>query len=460
MCGISVVINGNAHEAKIMGEAISHRGNETLHFSEQTLHVAYNWLRITDQTTPYNWFEYKGISVWLNGYISNYKELSEKYDIPLQTTCDTELLTKFMHRFKGDRLDELNGFFAVVYYDGVSIKAFTDRYGIKQLYQYQHNQTTYICSEIKGIKAIAHKMELDPWAVADYRHSLGVMTKHTLYKGITRVRCLPFPRPDKIDIPYDQAKLRLSELLTASITRNRTDLPCGVMLSGGVDSGIIAKYLKPDYSFSMDYDTIAHSETQNIKLNSQGIHYGMICNEALLDKYLIPAIRCNDDPRVGSCYTNYALTEMASNFCKVIYSGAGGDELFGGFPHRKNKPIKDIIKRTDHTAPLYRQITHDSYDWLFLKGVLTVEDRTSGAFTMETRYPLLDNDFVNFALSLPDDYLKDKRILKDISGLSLSVLNSPKKGWSNPYITNAQWTTYTTQTGLTPMATLSTAPPL
>ena len=57
---------------------------------------------------------------------------------------------------------------------------------------------------------------------------------------------------------------------------------------------------------------------------------------------------------------------------------------------------------------------------------------------METRYPLLDNDLVDFALSLPDEYKENKRILKDISGLNEKVLNSPKKGFSNP-VSNDEW---------------------
>jgi len=58
---------------------------------------------------------------------------------------------------------------------------------------------------------------------------------------------------------------------------------------------------------------------------------------------------------------------------------------------------------------------------------------------METRYPLLDNDLVNFALSLPGEYLENKRILKDVCGLHEDVVNGKKKGFSNPYFSNEQW---------------------
>ena len=63
----------------------------------------------------------------------------------------------------------------------------------------------------------------------------------------------------------------------------------------------------------------------------------------------------------------------------------------------------------------------------------------SGYHCMETRYPFLDNDLVDFALSLPDSYLENKRILKDVSGLHQDVINGKKKGFSNPHFTNQQW---------------------
>jgi len=195
--------------------------------------------------------------------------------------------------------------------------------------------------------------------------------------------------------------------------------------------------------FSMDYKDKAFSEYENISAMSSGIHYTMICNDAMFEKYAQLTAKTVDDPKAGSSYTNYALTELASKFCTVLYSGAGGDELFGGYPHRNNKPVKDVIKRTDTDYTYTSTPTHDEYNWKFMEGVLVVEDRIASAFTMETRFVLLDNDFVNFARSLPDEYLKDKRILKDISNLPEKVVSSKKTGWSNPHCTNKEWTNLT-----------------
>ena len=447
MCGISVVINGTYGDVHSMGQAINRRGNIRTTSAHGDILVSFNQLKITDQSSlnkqPFVSGKY---TVWLNGYISNYLELAIKYNITLDTTCDGELLAKLFNKAGTLCVDELSGFFAiVVYVDGLygQVLCYTDRYGIKQLYEYRKGKTTFICSEVKGILAACPEIKLNALAVQEWKYSLGVMTKDTIYDGIERVNCIPFCTPNKIDIDYNSALKQLTKLFNQSIERNRAPLgiKSGVFLSGGIDSGIIAKYIKPDYSFSMDYLDEKFSEIENIKLNSAGKHYSIICNEQLFEEYKFKTLNALDDLKAGSCYTNFALTELASKFCTIIYSGAGGDEFFGGYNHRLNKPINDVIKRTNLLGPV--EFTYDgskfNYDLLFLRAVLVVEDRMAGYHTMETRYPLLDNDLVDFALSLPDEYLKNKLILKDISGLNEAVLTSSKKGFSNPYCTNEDW---------------------
>jgi asparagine synthase (glutamine-hydrolysing) len=442
MCGINAVINGDIKDISLMVGASSSRGiKNNLSFVGRAV-VSFDWLPITDENAPSQPFENNGFSVWLNGYISNYKELAEKYEFQLKTNCDTEFLAAFIGRFKGEKLEELNGFFAVLYHSACGWGAFTDRYGIKQLYEYNDgNGKTFISSEVKSILAANPQILIDSEALKDLKYSLGVMNKDTLFNGVTRVKTLPFPKIEKnTKINYNEARRTLLDLFIKSIQRNKTDLKTGVFLSGGIDSGIIANYLNPDYTFSVDYVESKFSEIENIKLNSTGEHYAIICNNDLFKNWIDKTVSILDDPKVGSSYTNVALTSLASKFCEVLYSGAGGDEFFGGYPHRLDKPINEVINRTNSPQIYNYCRTHFEYDLLFLRGVLNIEDTIGGFFTFETRYPLLDNDLVNFALSLPDEFLKDKRILKDISGLDAKVLSGSKKGFSNPYINNGQWT--------------------
>ena len=442
MCGIALSINnGLFSEVEDMGHAIKHRGIKHEITQIDDIKAWFSWLPIVNQKAPMQPFTVGKWTVWMNGFISNYKELAEKYGIKLWTDCDTLLLAEFLNKFDLARLNELNGFFAIVAYDNDQVHAFTDRYGVKQLYKYTNGRTTYIASEVKALLKIMPTIKLNRLAVEDWEYSLGVMTDNTIYEGITRVECLPFiHHPTIINIPYEDAKTELIRLLKQSFVRNKATISDGVFLSGGIDSGIIAKWMQPDYSFSMDYLTDL-SELNNIKLNSTGIHHTMICNDKLKEQFVQKTIQAIDDLKVGSCYTNFALTELASKFCTVIYSGAGGDELFYGYTHRYNKPINDVINRTGLLVEKYF-ISHEEYDWRFLKGILVVEDRIGGWHTMETRYPFLDNDLVDFVLSLPKEYRYNKKILREVSGLHEEVVNGRKRGFSNPHFTNKEWTDF------------------
>jgi asparagine synthase (glutamine-hydrolysing) len=430
MCGIAAVINGTEQEALAMGEVIKRRGIESNVTTVGNLTVYFTHLPI--ETSEYDQpFTYKGYTVWLNGFISNWKELCKEYS--LIAYSDTELLAWWIAHKKD--LSALNGFFAVLYYDGKEAHTFTDRYGIKQLYKTKHQKKTYICSEVKGFRAISQLIP-DFDAVNDWEYSLGVMTDNTIWQGIERVDCLPLIFPEKIDISYEDAKVELLRLWKQSVERNYK-MFAGCYLSGGVDSGMIAHWMSPDYSFSVDYQNEL-SEIENIKINSRGIHHTLIANYELAFQYSWKIWEVLDDLKVGSCYTNFAIAELASKFCRVMYSGAGGDEVFSGYMHRYNKPINDVIKRTSKEGKHY-DISHREYDFRYLKGILVIEDRMSGFHTMETRYPFLDNDLVNFALSLPEEYLENKRILKDISGLPKEITEGKKRGFSNPHYTNEEW---------------------
>lgn len=308
MCGISISVNGTIGQTVLMGEAIKHRGTRHNLTEIDNIKVWFSCLPITDATAPMQPFIHNKKYFWLNGFISNYKELAEKYKIELATNCDTELLSKFPGKW-----DELNGFFSIVVYNSVTKKLdyFTDRYGCKQLYKYQTGETTFICSEVKGIASVVD-LKLDPYAVDDWLYSLGTMTNDTVFKFIKRVDALPFIQPKSISIPYPEAKKRLSELLDQSIKRNKVEgIKDGVFLSGGVDSGYLANRLKPDYCFSMDYVDKNYSEAANIKLNSVGTHLSMICNEYLFNKYKEKTFLALDDLKAGSSYTNFALTEFS-----------------------------------------------------------------------------------------------------------------------------------------------------
>jgi asparagine synthase (glutamine-hydrolysing) len=156
-----------------------------------------------------------------------------------------------------------------------------------------------------------------------------------------------------------------------------------------------------------------------------------------------------EEPRVGQCYPNFYAAGLASKFVKVVLSGAGGDELFAGYPWRYYRavvnedfdqyaekyfafwqrllpegtrqkvlaPVWSVVEHIDprdifrdvfheHAAALTRPedyINHSLYfeAKTFLNGILVVEDKVSMAHSLESRVPFLDNDLVDFAMKLP-----------------------------------------------------------
>jgi asparagine synthase (glutamine-hydrolysing) len=442
MCGIAATINGNWSETTKMTEAQYSRGtSHTYHDAGHGVRVGFNHLPITgNYPQPYIGDKYK---VWFNGFISNHRELTHRYGFRSETGTDTECLGQFLDRDLP--MSELNGFFSVLKVNRQTGEwsAITDRHGIKQLYTYTNDGATYIASEVKAILSVISDRTPQPSAVFDWKYSLGVMTPHTIFRGIQKVPRLSVPRPSPISPTYDQAVESVRDLLSQAIVRNHAKIKTGVFLSGGIDSGFLAQAIQPDYCLSMDYQESNLSEIDWIKRQSVGVHVTMIHNQETFNRFAPPCLDALDDLRAGACYTNYALTQLASQVgVRVLYSGAGADEIFRGYAHRYDKPVYQITKRTNifplSDQPCYH--SHEDYDMAYLRGILTVEDRMSGAFAIETRYPYLDNDLVSYLQSLPAHYklgATNKQLLTDATGL----LPRKKKGFSNP-ITNDQWVNY------------------
>ncbi len=444
MCGIALTINGNWQETTKMTEAQSSRGTfNSYKDAGHGIRVGFNHLPITgNYPQPYVGKKYQ---VWFNGFISNHKELTERYGFTSNTGTDTECLGQFLDADLP--LEELNGFFSIFKINRQTGEwyAITDRHGIKQLYQHQDAETgtIYIASEVKSLLAVIQDKFMAPSAIYDWKYSLGCMTPHTIFRGVKRVPRLSVERPDPISPTYEEAVEKIRELLYQSIIRNHTSLKSGVFLSGGIDSGFLAQAIQPDYCLSMDYQESNLSEIDWIKKQSVGTHLTMIHNQETFNRYAPPCLDALDDLRAGPCYTNYALTELASQVgIRVLFSGAGADEVFKGYPHRYKRPINEVFRRTSiyplSDAPCFQ--SHESYDFAYLQGILTVEDRMSGAFAIETRYPYLDNDLVSYVQSLPTQYKSgetNKQLLTDATGL----IPREKKGFTNP-ITNDLWVNY------------------
>jgi asparagine synthase (glutamine-hydrolysing) len=178
-------------------------------------------------------------------------------------------------------------------------------------------------------------------------------------------------------------------------------------------------------------------------------HYEMVLKAGDMERVLPSVAWHIEEPRVGQSYPNYYVAQLASKFVKVVLAGAGGDELFGGYPWRYYRAVVNdsfenyidkyylywqrlIPNKVIHKVfePIWSEVQHvwtrdifrdvfitkpdnisrpEQYINLslyfeaktFLHGLLVVEDKLSMAHGLETRVPFLDNDLVNFAIKLP-----------------------------------------------------------
>ena len=256
----------------------------------------------------------------------------------------------------------------------------------------------------------------------------------------------------------------LDRLFAQAVSRQMiSDVEVGSYLSGGMDSGSITAvasrqvpYIK---TFTVGFDL---AEAAGIERNydergpAEGLssiykteHYEMVLKAGDMERCLPRLAWHLEEPRVGQCYPNFYAAQLASKFVTVCLSGAGGDELFGGYPWRYyravvNADFDDYIEKyfgfwqrlvprkllqsvleplgaeVSEFDPLevFRSVFADRdfslespEDYVnhslyfeantFLHGLFVVEDKMSMAHSLETRVPFLDNDLVDFAMRLP-----------------------------------------------------------
>jgi asparagine synthase (glutamine-hydrolysing) len=272
-----------------------------------------------------------------------------------------------------------------------------------------------------------------------------------------------FREPNELISHLDYAE-ELDRLFRKAVNRQLvSDVELGAYLSGGMDSGSITSLASQRFkdlkSFTVGFDLSSASgielvfdERQTAEAMSAVFrteHYEMVLKAGDMERCLPKLAWHLEEPRVGQCYPNFYASKLASKFVKVVLSGAGGDELFGGYPWRyyrgatsKNfddyideyylywqrlipnsviskvfSPIwgdvkdvwtRDIFKDvfSTHENELTRPedfINHSLYfeSKTFLHGLLVVEDKLSMAHSLENRVPFLDNDLVDFAMNCP-----------------------------------------------------------
>jgi asparagine synthase (glutamine-hydrolysing) len=452
MCGIVVEIRKNDEAGSFIGsmlDAILHRGKDAVTINLfGNISIGHRRLAITDLDCEPEQGAWK---IYLNGEIYNYKELGFE-------GCEVEVLSQGFERFGVDFVKKLNGMFAIVAINDGNVYCFRDRYGIKPLYYYENEHVLLIASEIKAIaKHPAYTFSINENAKRQWLVFNNYLDHETLFEGVYKLEKGTFWdvanrktikywqwefKPTPID--YTEAKRKVRQLLINAIKRQiPKEVKYASCLSGGIDSNIVALFLGQVKTFTAGYEGL-EDERHMAKLTRTDNETVVFDKVEDFDKTIYHL----EDLRVGACWSNYGLYKRgAEQGYKVMFDGAGADELFGGYEWR--------YKADDYYQVVNRTGAKDRYcEWLFgeyfpndtltdrylfdcnifLEGVLLSVDKISMAHTIEMRLPYLDNDFVDFCLTLPEEYKVNKKILKDAFSwiLPKEILEGKKKGFTSP----------------------------
>lgn len=500
MCGITGLIHLDGAPVspvllRHMTDAIAHRGPDGEgQWVEGNVGLGHRRLAIIDLSPaghqPMVSSSHRYVLVY-NGEVYNYQELRgelEAEGYAFRSRTDSEVVLNALIAWGVNALKRFNGMFAIALWDKreQTLLLARDRYGIKPLYYSQQGNTFAFGSEQKAITAIpSFRRSLNKPALLEYFTFQNIFTDHTLLED---VKLLPAGYHALLDLkqktpalqqtqywdydfrePTERAsdeeyREELDRLFRQAVNRQLvTDVELGSYLSGGMDSGSITAVAAQSYPYmktftcgfdlnsasgiELAYDERTKAEYMSYHFKTE--HYEMVLKAGDMERVLPKLAWHLEEPRVGQSYPNYYAAQLASRFVKVVMSGAGGDELFGGYPWRYYRAVvnddfehyidkyylfwqrlipnsqirqvfapiwndvKDVWTRDifrdvfkHHSEQLYTPedyINHSLYfeAKTFLHGLLVVEDKLSMAHGLESRVPFLDNDLVDFAMRCP-----------------------------------------------------------
>ena len=368
MCGICGIIRkgDNKDIIKKMNDRIMHRGPDGEgYYIDGDVAFGHRRLSIIDLSTGdqpiYN--EDNSVVTVYNGEIYNYVELRcelESLGHEFKTKSDTEVLVHGYEEWHTDLPKHLRGMFAFAIYDKNRNEIFLarDNFGIKPLYYANMNDSFMFASEIKSFLDVPDfKKEFNEDILETYLEFSFVPTNETFFKGVYRLDAgcsLLYKDEDikinkyfKLDFKEDtmsftDAVKNISDVMEDSVKRHLiADVEVGSFLSSGIDSSYIVSLAKPDKTYTVGYENKKYDEINYAKdlANKFGIK-----NESKIikkDEYLdaIPKIMYHlDEPTSDpAAISLYFVAKLASRDLKVVLSGEGADEFFGGYNYYREE---------------------------------------------------------------------------------------------------------------------------
>lgn len=367
MCGIAGFIGKDKDKKKIlknMCDRIKHRGPDAQgYYVKGDVALGQRRLSIIDiegGKQPMFSKDEKLVVVF-NGEIYNYQELkSELSDYPFQTNSDTEVLLYGYKEWGSELPKHLRGMFAFALYDIEDKTLFCarDPFGIKPFYYYQNDGDFMFASEIKAfLDHPKFKKEFNESILAPYLSFSFTPTTETFFKGVKRLDAgysLTYKDGEmslnryfelNFDIKkedYDKTVDNISKVMTDSVNHHMiSDVEVGSFLSSGIDSSYLVSLAKPDKTYTVGYDIPRYDETNYAKDLTEKLGIRNINKKITKEEYMqiLPKIMYHmeepaSDPAVVALYF---VANIASKDVKVVLSGEGADEFFGGYNYYREE---------------------------------------------------------------------------------------------------------------------------
>ena len=370
MCGIAgLILSSGAPPpdpltlSKLI-DSLHHRGPDgTGHAVVGRVALVHNRLSIIDLVTGDQPLFAGAATLVANGEIYNYRELRTAMpDVRFATNSDCEPPLYLWLRDGAHYADRLRGMYAIAIHERLhrTVTLTRDPFGIKPLYTAQVSGGMAFASEPRALLEsglVARKVR--PAAREELLQLQFTTGADTIFEGIQRllpgetvtcadghvidrhrVAALPEGGPETID--EDAALKRLDRALEESVDlHQRSDVPYGMFLSGGIDSAtlitLMARLNKdPVVAFTAGFDAPgaaderAHAETVAKAVGAR--HETIEVNEAMVWRHLPEIVACMDDPAADyAIIPTWFLARRARQDVKVVLSGEGGDEIFGGY---------------------------------------------------------------------------------------------------------------------------------
>ena len=368
MCGIVGLVTKKEKEntIKLMNDRIKHRGPDgDGYFIDGDVALGHRRLSIIDLSTgDQPMFNEDGSVVTVfNGEIYNYQELKEELIAlghDFKTKSDTEVLVHGYEEWHTDLPKHLRGMFAFAIYDKNKNEVFLarDNFGIKPLYFAKMNDTFMFASEIKAFLDVPDFEKVFNESILEtYLEFSFVPTNETFFKGVHRLDagCSLLYKDGEIklnkyfkldfkeeDMSFEDAVKNISDVMKDSVEKHLiADVEVGSFLSSGIDSSYIVSLAKPDKTYTVGYENKKYDETMYAKdlAEKLGIknESKIITKEEYLENISKIMYHLDEPTSDPAAISLYFVAKLASKDLKVVLSGEGADEFFGGYNYYREE---------------------------------------------------------------------------------------------------------------------------